>query len=225
MTELEKEIKTHRKEIAEIRQILKETATESKKRMAEAEAEREKRAAKADAEREKRMAEQDESIRKEAAERKKRMAEFDLVMKRIQQNIGGFTDAVGEALEDEFFAALDESRRVGDILLTEVQKGVTNFRGDAEYDLVGVNGKFILVGEIKHSLDGHDVRHFAENQLPRFARDFPGEAKGRKILGMVGGNRISAKAREEAEKRGLIILRLRHKKLVVENEKNARPAP
>ena len=217
MTELEKEMKASRKRLARVERILAESAAEGKKRMAEfderlrkEEAAREKRAA----ERKKEAAEFDELLRKRAAK-------FAQGMEEIRQNIGGFTNAVGEALEDEFYAALDESRRVGGIALTDVKKRIAGFR--YEYDLVGRNGKFMLVGEIKHTLGGKEVRHFAENRLPYFAKDFPGEAKGRKILGMVGGNRITPKAREEAAKRGLIILRLRNKKLVVENESAARP--
>lgn len=166
-------------------------------------------------------AEFDEKLRREEAARERRAAEFDREMEKIRRNIGGFTEAVGEALEDEYAAALEESRRVGDIMLTDVKKRLAGFR--YEYDLAGKNGRFMLVGEIKHSLDRGDVKHFAENRLPHFAKDFPGEAKGRKILGMVGGSRITAKARAEAEKRGLIILRLRNKKLVVENGSGARP--
>ncbi|MGI9298035.1 MAG: hypothetical protein ACR2QC_09065, partial [Gammaproteobacteria bacterium] len=164
-----------------------------------------------------------EERRRERAEDDARLkqwsAEFKEQIKEISRNIGGFTNSYGAALEDEFLAAVQEAKRVGDIALEDVRRVKNRF----EYDVFGSNGGCVVVGEVKHKLDLAEVRHFAEERLPYFAKDFPGEAKGRKVLGMVGGNHITARARAEAEKRGLIILRLRNKKLVVENDSNARP--
>lgn len=164
----------------------------------------------------------EERRQKWAAEEAERRRDFDRRLKKISDQIGGFTNNYGEALEEEFFFALEKEMRIGDIPLIEVGR---NFRRRYEYDLVGINGDCVAVGEIKHKLLPKDVVKFAEERLPHFAEDFPGVAENRKILGMVGGGTIVEDARKEAEKRGLMILRLQNKKLVVDNAGNARPLP
>ncbi|MGI9296384.1 MAG: hypothetical protein ACR2QC_00620 [Gammaproteobacteria bacterium] len=156
------------------------------------------------------------------AEAEKRAAKIDRRLDKVSAQIGGFTNNYGEALEEEFADAMEDEMRIGDIPLHEVLRNVKN---RYEFDIAVVNGDCVAVGEIKHKLLPQDVIAFAEERLPHFAEDFPGVAANRKVLGMVGGEVIAADAQGEAEKRGLMVLRLKNKKLVVENAAGARPVP
>ena len=198
-----------------------------KKDAAAAEAQRKKDAAAAETQRKKDAAEAEmqrkkdkESLLEYEERRRKAGEEFDRRMDQIAKQIGGFTNNYSEALEEEFFRAMEGEMRIGDIPLNEVRR---NSRNRYEYDIVGINGDCVAVGEIKHKLLPKDVIKFAEERLPYYAEDFPGVAKNRKVLGMIGGGLIPEDAQMEAEKRGLMILRLKNKKLVVENFDGARP--
>ena len=202
---------------------LEKESAERKKAAAEAEAERKKAAAAAESERKKAEAEREKAAAASLEREAKVKAEIDAMQKVLasaNRTIGGFTNNYGEALEDEFFAALDEVKRIGDISLDRVECRVKNHY---EYDLMGVNCDVVVVGEIKHKVDREDVAHFAEERLPHFAANFPAEAAGRKVLGMIGGDLIAEQAEIEAKKRGFLILRLQNKKLVAKNVKGARP--
>ncbi|MBE8158152.1 MAG: hypothetical protein HAW59_02000 [Betaproteobacteria bacterium] len=138
---------------------------------------------------------------------------------KVADQLGGWTNNANECLEDEFAEAVEESMQIGGIRLDEVRKQAG---GKYEYDLVGVNGDAVIVGEIKRKLLPGDVRRFAENRLPYFSADCPLLAGKRKIFGMVAGETIVADAKAEAKKRGFFILRLKNRKLLVENAENAR---
>ena len=168
--------------------------------------------------------ESDEQTAKERRETDRRMAEAtaesDRRMKRIEKDFGGWTNNANKRLEDEFAEALEEAMQIGGIALDEVQRRV-KYR--YEYDLLGINGDAVVVGEIKRKLLPEDVRHFAENRLPHFTENFPSAAQGRKVFGMVCGETVVPDAAAAAAKLRLFVLRLKNKKLLVENADTARP--
>ena len=177
-------------------------------------AKREAEAAQREAERAQREAERE-------AERAKSDAAWQRRMDNIASQIGGFTDNYGEALEEEFVAALRDEKRIGDISLHKVEHRLR--RDKYEVDIAAQNGRIVAVGEIKHKLGKWDVVRFSRDKLPLFAGLFPDIAKNRKVLGMIGGDLITDAAAAEAKRRGLIILRLKNKKIFAENAKGARP--
>ena len=141
-------------------------------------------------------------------------------LKSVSQEWGNFGNHEGERVEDEFFTALDESKSINGVQLDEV---LQRLRKRYEYDLVGINGTAVFVGEIKRRLSGSDVYRFANNRLPHFAAYFPYFSKNRQIYGMVGGLQIMPDAVEAAEECGMFVLRLKNKSLIVENNATARP--
>ena len=100
--------------------------------------------------------------------------------------------------------------KIGGIVLDEVRR---RLKSQYEYDLVGINGDAVVVGEIKRKLLPEDVRRFAEDRLPHFSADCPIVAGGRKVFGMVAGETIVPDAEKEAVNFGLFVLRLKNKKL------------
>ncbi len=125
-----------------------------------------------------------------------------------------------EYLEDVFYESLLETMEVNGVRLDELRQ---RQRAKYEYNLVGINSKAVFVGEIKQKLLLKDVENFAKERLVYFAEDFPNVAKRRKVFGMVGGGRITAGAVRAAEKYGLFVLRLKNKKLIIENTAKACP--
>ena len=177
--------------------------------------ERRKAAAEFAKEREERAAESD----KEMAEIKKTLAETGRKLDSVSEKHGGYVNTAGRILEDEFFAALGDKKQVGGIVLDTVCQ---RLRYHYEYDLVGINGDAVVVGEVKRSFRVEDVVKFTDKILPHFAKDFPQHAH-LKTFGMIAGENIMPEAEQEAKKRGLFILRLRNKSLVVGNAEQAKP--
>ena len=154
-----------------------------------------------------------------AQETKESSRKLEKQLKAIREEYGGYTNRESRILEDEFLAALQEKKQVGNIRLDYVGVRVSNVH---EYDLVGVNGEATVVGEIKRHLLVKDVKEFVGKVSQHFAHDFPQYARP-KIYGMVAGESITEAAAVSAKKCGLFILRLKNKSLVVENSKNAKP--
>ena len=154
-----------------------------------------------------------------AQETKESNRKLEKQLKAIREEYGGYTNRESRILEDEFLAALQEKKQVGNIRLDYVGVRVSNVH---EYDLVGVNGEATVVGEIKRHLLVKDVKEFVDKVSQHFTHDFPQYARP-KIYGMVAGESITEAAAVSAKKCGLFILRLKNKALVVENSKNAKP--
>ena len=167
----------------------------------------------------KRAEESAEASRKRAEESEERAREFDQQIKQINASFGGYTNRESRILEDEFLAAIQEKKRIDSIALDNVE---VRLRRNREYDLVGVNGDAVVVGEVKRNLQVNDVVEFVDKVSHHFAKDFP-DCLRPKVYGMVAGEAIDAEAKKAAKKYGLFILRLKNKALVVENAKHAKP--
>ncbi|MBE8158350.1 MAG: hypothetical protein HAW59_03020 [Betaproteobacteria bacterium] len=205
-----------KKAAAEFAKQQKEAAAEFAKQQKEAAAEFAKQRAEF-AKQRKEAAAESAKWREEADQRHRKLAES---LRETNKNLGGYTNNEAERLEDEFYEGIRETMRVGDVPLKEVRR---RQRAQYEYDLVGINGSAVFVGEIKQNLHVGDVKNFAEERLPHFAEDFPGIARRRKIFGMVGGGRMTPAAVAAAEKRGFLVLKLKNRKLIVQNAENAKP--
>ena len=197
-----------RKETKESRREARESSREFRKQLSEMAQETKESSRKFD----KQMSGMDQEI-------KEARREFYSGLKAIREEYGGYTNRESRILEDEFLAALQEKKQVGNIHLDYV---LVRVRSEHEYDLVGINSKATVVGEIKRHLLVKDVKEFVDKVSQHFAHDFPQYARP-KIYGMVAGESITEAAAVSAKKCGLFILRLKNKALVVENSKNAKP--
>ena len=203
--EIKKSRERHDADMAEIRQTLKNISQER---------------GKYDAEREEFQRQYDAEIKKSRERHDADMAEIRQTLKSVSQEWGNFGNNEGERIEEEFFAALNESKSINGMRLDTI---LQRLKSRYEYDLVGVNGTAVFVGEIKRRLSGGDVYRFAQNRLPHFATYFSYYANKRQIYGMIGGLQIMPDAVAAAEECGLFVLRLKNKSLIVENNATARP--
>ncbi len=220
LAQMAEEGRKRAEEVAEAsRKREEEAAEECRKRAKEAtEASRKREEEFVEASR-KRAKEDEEARRKRAEESAENKREFDLQIKQINASFGGYADPELRILEDEFLAAIQEKKRIDGIALDNVE---VRLRRNREYDLVGVNGDAVVVGEVKRNLQVNDVVEFVDKVSHHFAKDFP-DCLRPKVYGMVAGEAIDAEARKAAKKYGLFILRLKNKALVVENAKHAKP--
>ena len=212
-------------EFAEIRRMMRENeearkaetaerkAEEAKRKAereaetAERKAERKAEAAERKAEEAKRKAESDKRAAEREAEReaeKKRAARIDEQIEANNKQIGALSD--GTVLEEDIFYALDESRTICDISLDNVEHDVKSLRGD-QFDIVGTNGKYVVVIEIKRTLKPDDAVRFAKKKKPVFEQEFASMIGKKKVLGAMIYRRSNEKARRAALDNGLLLVK------------------
>ena len=175
---------------------------ESAERKAEA-AERKAEAAKRKAEREAEAAERKAEREAEREAENKRAARIDAQIEANNKQIGALND--GTVLEEDIFHALKESRTICNIPLDNVEHDVKSLRGD-QFDIVGTNGKYVVVIEIKRTLNSDDAARFAKKKKPVFEQAFASMIGKKKVLGAMIYRRANKKARTAALENGLLLV-------------------
>ena len=137
------------------------------------------------------------------------IGELREAQERTNQNLGGLGEAEGRELEDDVIDALAEAEDLCGIPLEDVRPNMQSRKHDCQFDAVAINGKKVIVVEVKRKLLVRDVYKFIESRLPRFAEAFPNDARGKEVIGamvyrLVNSNR---KAIEVALDKGLLVLR------------------
>ena len=104
----------------------------------------------------------------------------------------------------------------------KVERAITNLeRGDTEFDIIAVNGKEIVVVEVKASLEPYDVSQFARN-MEKFKILWP-EFKNKTVFGAMAFLIKSSKRAEDlAEKQGFFVISATGD-VIIQNEKNFEP--
>ena len=124
-------------------------------------------------------------------------------MKAVEQEVGSLSD--GTVLEEDIFHALLESRTICNISLDNVEHDVKSLRGD-QFDIVGTNGKYVVVIEIKRTLNSDDAARFAKKKKPVFEQAFASMIGKKKVLGAMIYRRANKKARTAALENGLLLV-------------------
>ena len=193
---------------------------EAKRRDAEAKAEAERRdaedqrRAEAEAKREEAEAKRAEAEARHDAQVKKEMAALRRSIDGIGKNTGDFARNTGRILERDVLAKIKHDGGIGPVkggLLSRPDREETG-----EYDGVIINGQETVVLEIKRNLLLKDVRKFLDKQLPRFVREFPGLARGRKVYGALAFqlDADNGKAVDLARENGLMLVRINSRRKI-----------
>lgn len=197
-----------KKERAEHNAYLKEETAKHDARIA-------KERAEFDARIKRERAEFDARIRKDRAEHERKMADWEEKMQLIRDEVGYFVNGEGEMLEDQAYNALWESKRIGDIRLTDIHQNMHEVVDGkkCEYDIVAENGKTTVVLESKRTLRLTDVRRFVK-RLSLFDRAFPEMAEGKTVQGGMIYQTVRNREETVAEalKAGLLLLHAEGKK-------------
>ena len=128
---------------------------------------------------------------------------MDRRLKANEEQMGAFSD--GTILEEDVFDTLKESRTICGMPLDYVEHDVKSLRGD-QFDIVGTNGKCMVVIEVKRTLKKADIMWFAKDRLPVFKRAFASDIGKKKVLGVMVYRRSNEKVRRVALDNGLLLV-------------------
>ena len=194
--ELDLQFKT---DMADIARMHKAAMARLDKESAERKTAHEKTMARLDKE----SAERKTAHKEEMARLDKKIADSKVRLKAVEQEVGSLSD--GTVLEEDIFHALLESRTICGIRLDNVLYDM-KAGGDGQFDVVGFNGKYVVVIEVKRTLKIKDAYRFAEEQKPVFEREFAGLIGKKKVLGAMVYRRASPKARTAVLENGLLLV-------------------
>jgi len=208
----------------------KETSEQMKQRTAERDKEMKQRSAKRDKEMKQRSAERDKEMKQRTAERDKEMKELrasqqeaweqiKATSKKLSKYIGESGNRWGKLGENLVKGALAQRLKERGI---EIERVMTNLKKrDAEFDIVAVNGREIVVLEVKASLDPSDIDDFEEN-ITKFKKLWP-EFKEKIVYGaMAFLIKANKQADNIAKKRGFFLISATGD-VIIENKKNFKP--
>lgn len=184
----------HDKEMAEIREIMKNTAiSQAKTDIALTRLEQSQ--AKTDA----------AITRLEKAQLKTdaQLAQTDKKLKEVGMMLGNYGLVQGEISEEEVYRYVSEALSGEEKTFDEVVRNMKK-RGIAEYDIVAVNGSEVMPIEVKNKLKEKDIDHFIDIQLPKFKKAFP-RFNNYDVIGGVAGKVVRHEVEEYAIKKGLYV--------------------
>ena len=161
-------------------------------------------------------------------------AEIWSILKENSQQIKENTRGLKEA-KDLFtsqWGKLMESLVEGELVKLLNEKNIdvdstsTNMKGEYkgqnwELDIVAINGKEVVLVEVKTTLKVKDVEHFTK-KLNVFTLWRP-EYKGKKIYGAVAYLRADENSTKHAERRGLFVIRATGNSASIINKKDFKP--
>ena len=161
-----------------------------------------------------------EGFRKEAEGFRKEVKGFKKSLKEAKEMFTGQWGKLVEALVEGGLVRL--LRKIS----IDVHHNLTNLKKDYgkqkfEFDIVSVNGKEVVVTEVKTVLNVKDVDYLIK-KLDKFT-EFAPEYKGRKIYGSVAYLRVTQSAHTYAEKKGLLVIRAVGDSARIINQKNFQP--
>ena len=200
--------KTHEEHIAEIWRMFKEGRREAEKSRKEAEKSRK------EAEKSRKEA---EKSRKEAEQRRKKA---DREMKELKELFTGQWGKLMESLVEGDLVPLLNQKGI------EVEKTFTNMICESEvepweFDIIAVNGREIVIVEVKTTLSTKDVKYFLK-KLSRVNKYMP-EYKDKKVYGAVAYLRKQTGVDVFAEREGLFVIRATGNSASITNKKNFKP--
>ena len=161
-----------------------------------------------------------ENISKLSAETNQQIKETNIGLKKARD------------LFETQWGRLIESLVKGDLVKLLNEKGIevdscsSNMYGehkgqDWEFDLVAVNGKEVVLVEVKSNLKVKDIEYFT-NKIKSFTIWKP-EYKGSRIYGAVAYLRSSESSPKHAEKKGLFVIRATGNSASIINKKGFKP--
>ena len=140
------------------------------------------------------------------------LEETNRIVKANARQLGGFLNGEGRKLEIECIEALEAKGEIGGIRIDSVRPwpSVIYGKGLFEFDIALLNGKIVVVAEVKRMLYAEDVEWLVE-RLPIFDKAFPEYSRGRKTRGAVIFSRADESSKRDdpvklALKSGLIVV-------------------
>ena len=105
---------------------------------------------------------------------------------KLEDLHGNYTRNTGRILEEEVIAMAQRKKRLGWMRYDEAVANYVKFRDGrkiGEFDLIVLNGRELIVLEIRRVLRADAVRKFVDKRLKSFCADCPEYASGRTVYG------------------------------------------
>jgi len=124
-------------------------------------------------------------------------------VRQVTKNLGEMGNIQGDVAEDLFRRNLTHLFKEWGIRIDQVDTHLKTPR--CEYDIVGKNGREVVVLEVKNKLTSQHIQHFLLKQLPQFKQEFPMFAHY-KVYGAVASLIVNRQLEQQAAKAGLFVL-------------------
>ncbi|NJN75843.1 MAG: DUF3782 domain-containing protein [Synechococcaceae cyanobacterium RL_1_2] len=136
----------------------------------------------------------------------RRMVKLEATIERTNQQIAGLSSRWGEFVENLVRPGLERLFQARGIDVKETHPNVTSNRPNVsmEVDILAINGKELVVVEVKSNLTQAEVDEFLR-KLPRFKQAFPAYANYT-VYGAVAGIKVTKEVSRYAYKKGLFVI-------------------
>jgi len=160
------------------------------------------------------------SSQKEIAEIWKLFRETDRKIKKLEELFTGQWGKLMESLVEGDLVKLLQKRNI------KVEATLTSLKGEyngeyAEFDIIAINGKEVVVVEVKTTLSLNYVNKFIK-KLKQFTKWRP-EYKGKKVYGAVAYLKANQSSDKYAEKQKLFVIKATGSSASITNPKNFKP--
>ncbi len=110
------------------------------------------------------------------------LAKTDAKLDKLAEMYGGVGNNQGKVAEEFYYNSLKHRPELNGIRFDFIEKNVTRSKGgiEEEYDLLLVNGREIVIIEVKYKLHPKDIERFAGRKAENFTKLYP-EYKDYKI--------------------------------------------
>ena len=209
ITEIWKIVKEHRLQTKELDRQIKESRMESDRQIKESRLETERQIKESRLELDQQMKETD-----------RQMKETDKRLKKLDELFNGQWGKLMESLIRGDLVKLLRQKGI------KVERTLTNITNESqeepwEFDIIAVNGKEIVIVEVKTSLGVRDVKYFLKklSKIKQYLREY----KDRVIYGAVAYLKKQTGVDVFAEKEGLFVIRATGSSASITNKKSFKP--
>ncbi|MCK5720131.1 MAG: hypothetical protein KAH84_09325, partial [Thiomargarita sp.] len=143
----------------------------------------------------------------------------DAQLKKTSSEVGSLGQGRGEIAEEFFYRSLSKNPQVGNIDFDYVHRNWMYSTGNVsdEYDVILINGKQILIVEVKARADKGDFKKLVRTKIPHFRLLFP-TYKDYKLLGAIASLTSSNKLINLAKELGVFFLTQQGEHLILVND-------
>ena len=125
----------------------------------------------------------------------------------IGEMVGGISNNQGDVAEEFFISGFRQTMALGNLHFDRLLKNysIGHKRLTDEFDIVLVNGKIVVVIEVKYKVHQNDIKKMIERKLPNF-RTLASTYNNHKLYGAIAGFSIPDDVIKEADQAGLFVL-------------------
>ena len=127
----------------------------------------------------------------------------EVAIRELRKELGGVGRTQGDIAEDLFRRSTAKLLQDRGIAVDELKHNLKT--PNAEFDLLFINGKLLVLTEVKSRLQPSDIDTLIYKQIPAFKRYFGEDYKGRKIVGALASLAVDVDLEKQVEAAGLFL--------------------